>query len=201
LTGTQFPQEKTAFINQKIPVRTVNMNKKSTIGLVILLAAVLIFVAAMLICCGEKANAPSGDRTDEDITQVTSEERDSDDVTQPIESQDKGTEDQSSEQDPVESDTEEDPSNDLTQDSDEIESEEQGEDTLPETDSELSTVAPQHLLYEEYMELTAEEQILYFNSFSSVEDFFAWFNAAKEDYAIRNPGIDIDPEGGFVPIP
>ena len=40
--------------------------------------------------------------------------------------------------------------------------------------------------------MSASEQKAYFESFSSTIAFFEWFNAAKKDYAERNPGIEID---------
>jgi hypothetical protein len=38
------------------------------------------------------------------------------------------------------------------------------------------------LTFEEYNNLSAEEQEEYFNSFENVEDFFAWYNKAKQEY-------------------
>lgn len=63
--------------------------------------------------------------------------------------------------------------------------------------TEVPTV-PEPLAYDEYMTMSSAEQEAYFNSFPSVEAFFAWFNAAKEKYQAEHPGIEIGP-GGMIP--
>jgi hypothetical protein len=71
----------------------------------------------------------------------------------------------------------------------------------PETDPPASTVNPNTaLLYEEYFAMSSEEQVAHFNSFANVEDFFAWYNMAKADYAERHPDIEIGPDGS-IPLP
>jgi len=45
--------------------------------------------------------------------------------------------------------------------------------------------------YEWYTNLTAEEQTAYRATFESTEEFFVWYNAAKEAYKAQNPGVDI----------
>ena len=57
---------------------------------------------------------------------------------------------------------------------------------------EAESTEPASILYEEYRDMSASEQKAYFESFSSTIAFFEWFNAAKKDYADRNPGIEID---------
>ena len=57
---------------------------------------------------------------------------------------------------------------------------------------ETEGTEPASILYEEYRDMSASEQKAYFESFSSTIAFFEWFNAAKKDYADRNPGIEID---------
>lgn len=57
---------------------------------------------------------------------------------------------------------------------------------------EAEGTEPASILYEEYRDMSASEQKAYFESFSSTIAFFEWFNAAKKDYAERNPGIEID---------
>jgi flagellar basal body-associated protein FliL len=47
------------------------------------------------------------------------------------------------------------------------------------------------LTYEEYNALTAEEQEEYFYSFETVEDFFAWYNQAKQEYEDSQDYIEI----------
>ena len=46
------------------------------------------------------------------------------------------------------------------------------------------------LSYEEYRDLSGREQQEYYNTFSDVEAFFAWYNAAKAEYEAAHPGID-----------
>ena len=75
----------------------------------------------------------------------------------------------------------------------------------PETDpSETDTPSTEKpntaLLYEEYVAMSSEEQVAHFNSFANVEDFFAWYNMAKADYAERHPDIEIGPDG-TIPLP
>lgn len=78
--------------------------------------------------------------------------------------------------------------------------------TEPQMPSDSVTVAPElptepePLTYEEYGALSSQEQEAYFLSFSSIEAFFEWYNAAKQKYQEENPGVEIGP-GGFLPIP
>ena len=64
------------------------------------------------------------------------------------------------------------------------------------------------LTYEEYIALSAEEQSLYFDSFSTPEEFINWYNDAKTKYdALHKPSDDENSEeiegsiglGGAVP--
>ena len=52
--------------------------------------------------------------------------------------------------------------------------------------------------YEWYQELSGEEQVAYMNSFDSVADFFAWYNAAKDEYEKQNPSVEIG--GGSIDL-
>ena len=52
-------------------------------------------------------------------------------------------------------------------------------------------VAEVTITYEKYINLTADEQTAYRDSFESTEAFFTWFNAAKEGYEAQHPGIDV----------
>ena len=47
------------------------------------------------------------------------------------------------------------------------------------------------ITYEEYNALSGEEQEAYFNTFPSVESFFEWYNAAREEYEKNNTAIEI----------
>ena len=48
-----------------------------------------------------------------------------------------------------------------------------------------------HLTYEQYNALSAEEQEEYFNSFDTIDDFFAWYNQAKQEYEDSQEYIEI----------
>lgn len=64
--------------------------------------------------------------------------------------------------------------------------------TSPSTGATAPTTPPEKMTYEEFIELTPEEQRLYQESFNDLDAFFAWYSAAKEKYEKENPPIDID---------
>ncbi len=43
--------------------------------------------------------------------------------------------------------------------------------------------------------MSPNEQMQYMESFSSVEAFFSWYNAAKDAYGKANPSIEIGGDG------
>ena len=49
----------------------------------------------------------------------------------------------------------------------------------------------QTMTYEQYNELSAEEQEAFFNSFETVDDFFTWYNKAKQEYENNQDYIEI----------
>ena len=49
--------------------------------------------------------------------------------------------------------------------------------------------------YEEYNNLSGEEQQKYFNSFANPADFFTWYNAAKAEYEASQDRIEIGNDG------
>ena len=53
---------------------------------------------------------------------------------------------------------------------------------------------PEAITYAEYLAMSADEQFEYYNSFPSYVEFFAWLNAAKEEYeqANKNPTLGED---------
>lgn len=53
---------------------------------------------------------------------------------------------------------------------------------------------PEPMTYEEYLAMSPEEQESYYDSFPSYVEFFAWLNAAKEEYeqANKNPTLGED---------
>ena len=54
--------------------------------------------------------------------------------------------------------------------------------TTPTTGQQTTSPAPGSLSYEEYLKLSTDEQRAYALTFSSVNDYTAWFNAEKEKY-------------------
>ena len=64
------------------------------------------------------------------------------------------------------------------------------EETVPPTEEEnqgsTGTTA-----YEDYLNMTGEQQLAFMQSFDSMEAFFAWLNAAKAEYEAQNPGTDV----------
>ena len=72
-----------------------------------------------------------------------------------------------------------------------------GGDDNPFTGTEpVTTEAPRKpLTYEEYNSLSAKDQEAYFNSFASIEDFFAWYNLAKEEYESSQSRVEIGGDG------
>ncbi len=53
------------------------------------------------------------------------------------------------------------------------------------------------ITYEEYMAMSGAEQQEYMMSFSSIEAFFEWFNAAKAKYDAEHPSIEIGGDGSI----
>ena len=45
--------------------------------------------------------------------------------------------------------------------------------------------------YEDFLKMTSAEQQKYVNSFSNMEAFFDWYNAAKKNYEKENPPIEV----------
>ena len=74
-----------------------------------------------------------------------------------------------------------------------------GGDDNPFTGTEPVTTEPEWgwLSYEEYNALSAEEQESYYNSFASVEEFFDWYNVAKQEYEDAQDREIIDGDGGL----
>lgn len=56
--------------------------------------------------------------------------------------------------------------------------------TTPELD--ISTMD-----YESYQALSGEDQQKFMDSFKNIEDFFGWYYAAKDEYEMNHPSIDV----------
>ena len=63
------------------------------------------------------------------------------------------------------------------------------ESANPDTTEPSSNVA--HVTYEEYVSMTPEEQLAFYNQFASMEDFVKWYNEAKVAYEEENGAIDV----------
>ena len=74
-----------------------------------------------------------------------------------------------------------------------------GEAVTPDNSGSETKPAPDiSVTYEQYQAMSGDEQYAYFNTFGSVEDFFAWYNAAKATYEKENPSIEIG--GGSIDL-
>ena len=58
---------------------------------------------------------------------------------------------------------------------------------------------PWNLTYEEYQNMSAAEQRAQMEAFGSIDEFFAWYDAAKKKHEAENPDIEVG--GGDVVIP
>ena len=71
---------------------------------------------------------------------------------------------------------------------------EETEPTIEETtqpEDEGVDIHPDEMTYEKYNAMSGEEQLAFFNSFASMEDFVAWYNAAKAKYDAEHPDIEV----------
>lgn len=64
------------------------------------------------------------------------------------------------------------------------------EETVPPTEGGNQGSAGK-TAYEDYINMTGEQQLAFMQSFDSMEAFFAWLNAAKAEYEAQNPGTDV----------
>lgn len=60
------------------------------------------------------------------------------------------------------------------------------EETTPSTTPDSAVTS-----YEAYNAMSPDEQLAFYNTFESMEDFVAWYNAAKAEYDAQNPDIEI----------
>lgn len=78
---------------------------------------------------------------------------------------------------------------------DSTENENKTEET-PEVSEEPSVSDKEKTEYENYMEMSGEEQQKFFESYENPEDFFEWYNAAKAEYDKQNQAVVV--EGGSI---
>ena len=70
--------------------------------------------------------------------------------------------------------------------------EEVPKDTRPPIEITLPDETQPYTSYEQYMDMSGEEQEAFFDSFENEKDFFDWFNAAKAEYEKAHPPVIID---------
>ena len=61
--------------------------------------------------------------------------------------------------------------------------------------SNTTTEPRKPLTYEEYNALSATEQEKYFNSFATMEEFFAWYNLAKQEFEDSQDRVEVGGDG------
>lgn len=178
------------------------MKKKNTILLCFVTAFLLALAGVTVMLCmgcdtdtapdGTIGETTAGDQiteetlTEGDSTSAADPETDGD--TTPEESQTSSSEtaaDESAEPSEPETDTPDEPEDSATD---------------PEETTAEASANPEPITFEAYHALSSAEQEDYFWSFATPDDFFAWYNAAKEKYQEENPGVEIGPGGAF-PIP
>lgn len=65
--------------------------------------------------------------------------------------------------------------------------------------TEKPDVSPDDVDYETFMAMSPSEQQAFMESFDSIEDFFVWFQEAKQKYEDEHPSVDVG--DGNVTIP
>ena len=68
-------------------------------------------------------------------------------------------------------------------------------ETKPSTPEEEDLMATMD--FETFQNLSGDEQKKFQDSFDSWEDFFGWYNAAKDAYEMENPPIEVGGDGEF----
>ena len=79
-----------------------------------------------------------------------------------------------------------------TASTEELWGEDSPEDTRPPVEVTLPEGTQPYTDYERYMDMSGEEQKVFFDSFEDKQDFFNWFNAAKDEYEKAHPPVIID---------
>ena len=59
------------------------------------------------------------------------------------------------------------------------------------------TYIPEPITYAEYLELSKDERTAYYKSFGNPADFYAWYNAAKDEYEEANSGPSVGEDGSL----
>lgn len=179
------------------------MNKKSAIYRVILVGIMLTLVLTLAAC---KKNPPSEEtilppqETTETMVSETTEEyvpgvvdnpfgEDQDNLeetTSPRETENAGSDNT----DDFEKNDSENKATTPSQDT-EPEDTTAPEETKPENNDPTEAPSAENVTYEQYNAMSPEEQLAFFESFDSMEEFVRWYNDAKAKYEAENPDIEI----------
>ena len=90
----------------------------------------------------------------------------------------------------------ENPPVDNTPDDDNKDEENKDEDNKDEDENQTpDKFIPDPITYEEYEALSPDEKLAYFESFTDYNDFYAWFNKAKEEYDASHKPPEIGDNG------
>ena len=138
------------------------------------IAAILLF-CLLLTGCRQIVPTPSTDPVQTDIPGVTENIFNTEPSTQPTETTAAPTQPTTEPAQPTEPSTQ--PTEPATQ---------------PTEPSEEDPLVAQ---YEAFQAMSPNEQMQYMESFSSMEAFFSWYNAAKDAYGKANPSIEIGGDG------
>ena len=169
------------------------------------ISVILLLVALMLGAC-RNGGASAGEQTDIRETTGTVTEQGKEPAEQGTTDTEEilgGTEDEHTDSDPaVPSESVEEPT-DSADPPRETDTEADDPTAPADTESPEPSVTqdgtmPKYILFEQYQVLSGTEQLAYFQSFPTPEDFFVWYNAAVADYKDRKPGVEIGPDGNVI---
>ena len=157
------------------------MSKKTLIVIVVVLAVILAACAAAIVVLPMLTSSQQGDQLDSAAVDQASE------AVQPDDAEPSATD---GEEAPVDI-----PDDYEEYDWDDAQGNDQSGETVKEStgaaaddtaisDSPKDVTVPDsdEVTYESYQAMTGEEQMAFMESFESMEAFFAWFNAVKEEY-------------------
>ena len=89
----------------------------------------------------------------------------------------------------------ENPPADNTPDDDNEDDENKDDENKDDENQTPEKFIPDPITYEEYEALSPDEKLAYFESFTDYNDFYAWFNKAKEEYDASHKPPEIGDNG------
>ena len=160
------------------------MSKKSLIVIVVILAVILAACVAAIVVLPMLTSSQQGDRLDSAVVDQASEDVQADaadssapDGEDPADIQGDGQgNDQENDQN---GETVAESTGPVVDDA-----------TIPNLPEGVTAPASDEVTYEIYQAMTGEEQMVFMDSFESMDAFFAWYNAAKEEYEAKQIEID-----------